>query len=119
MLTNDLDITAPAVIAFLSMLSVVIFEQPPAVFITAIGGALWAIWRASPLGFWRSTGYILAASITACALVSVVVWFLNLLGYNNAPVRGLAGLIAFIIIDAHWRAKVFGWIGGKVNEVGK
>lgn len=119
MVTNELDVWSPAVIAILSTVSIALFEQPPAVFITAVGGAVWAIWRADSLGFWGSVGYILAASITACALVSVAVWILNLLGYVNAPVRGLAGLISFIVIDKHWRNKVFGWLGGKVDGAGK
>ena len=116
---NSIDVTAPAIIASLSWLSVFLFEQPTAVFMTALGGAMWAIWLTQSTSLWRSALYILVAAVTACSLVALAVWALNLAGFTNPPVRGLAGLIAFIIIHKPWRDKVLSWIGVKINEVGK
>jgi hypothetical protein len=113
------DVAAPLVIGFVSSLTVFMFDQPPAVFITAAGAALWAIYRRGKYSFWRDTASIIAATFTACAMVSFAVWLLALIGAPNAPVRGVAGLIAFLIIDKVWRDKVLVFIGVRLEGVGK
>jgi hypothetical protein len=118
-MNHEIDFTAPAVIAFVSSLSVTLFEQPPVVFITALGGALWAIWRADRMSFKRTIGCWLGAAMTACALVAFAIWFLNLIGISPPPVRGLAGIIAFLIIDKPWRDRVINFFAGRLDGVGK
>lgn len=113
------DITAPLLIAAASTLSVFLFEQPLAVFMTAGGGALWAVWRHGKMKLWQAVLSIIAASITACVMVTFVAWALNLIGIENAPIRGLAGLIAFVIIDKVWRDKVLTFLGVRLEGVGK
>lgn len=117
--TENLDIAAPVFIGFVSSLSVFLFDQPLAVFMTAAGGALWAVWRHGEMKIWQAVFSIIAATLTACIMVSFVVWLLALLGAVNAPVRGLAGLIAFVIIDKVWREKVLTFLGVKLDGVGK
>jgi hypothetical protein len=118
-MTENLDIAAPVFIGIASSLSVMLFDQPLAVFMTAGGGALWAVWRHGEMKYWQAIGAIIAATFTACVMVGFVVWLLALVGATNAPVRGLAGLIAFIIIDKTWRDKVLKMLGAKLEGVGK
>jgi len=80
------DISAPIIIGIVSSLSVFLFDQPLAVFMTAFGGALWAIWRHEKMKLWQSIAWIIAATITACSMVAFVVWVLHLIGINDAPV---------------------------------
>jgi len=116
---TNLDVAAPFVIACISTVTIALFEQPPAVFITALGGAMWAIWRADSMGFWRAVGCLLGAAITACASVALVIYLLSLIQWPPPPVRGLAGVIAFLIIDKPWRNRVFKFFGGRLDGVGK
>jgi hypothetical protein len=117
--TENLDTTAPIIIAIISSLSVFLFEQPLAVFMTAGGGALWAVWRHGKMKYWQALIAIVAATFTACVMVTFVAWLLALLGAVNVPVRGLAGLIAFVIIDKVWREKVLKFLGVKLEGVGQ
>lgn len=118
-MTENLDVITPVFIGIVSSLSVFLFDQPLAVFMTAGGGALWAVWRHGEMKYWQAIIAIIAATITACAMVGFVAWLLALLGAINAPVRGLAGLIAFVIIDKTWRGKVLNFLGVKLEGVGK
>ena len=113
------DISAPIIIGIVSSLSVFLFDQPLAVFMTAGGGALWAVWRHGKMTLKQAIGWIVAATITACSMVASVVWLLNLIGFSDAPVRGLAGLIAFVVIDKVWRDKVLAFLGVRIGGVGK
>lgn len=115
-MTENLDLGAPLIIGVLSSLSVLLFDQPLAVFMTAGGGALWAVWRHGQMKYAQAIIWIIAATFTACIMVSFVAWVLALLGAVNAPVRGLAGLIAFVIIDKTWRDKLLVLIGAKLKS---
>ena len=113
------DITAPIIIGVVSSFSVLLFDQPLAVFMTALGGALWAVWRHGKMNFLQAAGWVIAATITACSMVAFVVWLLNLIGINDAPARGLAGVIAFVVIDKVWRDKVLAFLGVRIGGAGK
>lgn len=115
-MTENLDVAAPLLIGVVSSLSVFLFDQPLAVFMTAGGGALWAVWRHGKMKYWQAIIWILAATFTACIMVHFVVWFLALIGAVNAPVRGLAGLIAFVIVDKTWRDKALVFLGAKLES---
>ena len=115
-MTENLDVAAPLFIGVVSSFSVLLFDQPLAVFMTAGGGALWAVWRHGKMQYWQAIIAIIAATFTACIMVGFVSWSLALFGAVNAPVRGLAGLIAFVIIDKTWRDKVLVFIGAKLES---
>lgn len=115
-MTENLDLAAPVLIGIVSSLSVFLFDQPLAVFMTAGGGALWAVWRHGKMKLSQAIIWITAATFTACIMVGFVAWFLALLGAINAPVRGLAGLIAFVIVDKTWRDKVLVFLGAKLES---
>lgn len=117
--TENLDLAAPVIIGVISSLSVFLFDQPLAVFMTAGGGALWAVWRHGKMKLHQAIGWIVAATITACSMVAFVVWLLAFIGVTDTPVRGLAGLIAFVIIDKVWRDKVLTFLGIRIEGIGK
>lgn len=116
---EDLDMVAPVLIAIFSSMSVFLFDQPLAVFMTAGGGALWAVWRHGEMKYWQAVLWVLAATVTACIMVGFVVWLLAFLGATNAPVRGMAGLLSFVIVDKPWRDKVLDFLGVKLEGVSK
>lgn len=118
-MTENLDIATPMFIGVASSLSVLLFDQPLAVVMTAGGGALWAVWRHGKMKYWQAIVAIIAATLTACAMVGFVVWVLDFLGATNAPVRGLAGLISFVIIDKTWRDKMLNFFGAKLKGLDK
>jgi hypothetical protein len=117
--TENLDATAPILIGLISSWLVFVFDQPLAVVMTAGGGALWAVWRHGQMKVWQAIAWIIAATFTACAMVSFVAWLLALLGATGVPIRGLAGLIAFVIIDKVWREKALTFLGVRIERVGK
>lgn len=121
---------APAIVGTLSAVAIFLFHQPLAVVVTAAGGALWAVWRKDNLVFQTATGKalakayawslitVLAAAIAATVLVELAVWILaSIFNYSEAPVRALAGLIAFVIVDKVWRDKLFAFLGIKFGDI--
>lgn len=127
--TSAIDL-APIIVGFLSTAVMYLFHQPLAVVVTAAGGALWAVWRKDNPAFRTATGFkflkeygtamvtVLTAAIAATILVELAVWLLStVFGYANAPVRALAGLIGFVIVDKTWRDKFFSFLGIKFNDV--
>lgn len=109
---------APSIITALSAVTLYLFNQPLAVLVTAAGGAMWAVWRNETLTFSKSVVWVIVASLSAMVLVELAVWALHtLFGYDDAPVRALAGLIAFIIVDKPWRDRLYNFLATKLMGV--
>lgn len=109
---------APPIIAGLSAITLYLFNQPLAVLVTAAGGALWAVWRNETFTFKVAAIWVVVASLSAMVLVELVVWMLHtLFGYDDAPVRALAGLIAFVIVDKPWRDRLYKFLATKLIGV--
>lgn len=107
---------SPWVVAALTSAASFLFDLPLGVVITAAGGAYWAVYRNPSLSFLSSFFVIIAGAAVASALVPGVVWlFAEVFGFKNMPLRPLAFLLGFAVVDKPTRDWVTEFLKSKLG----